>query len=175
MKNLYLVTNDERLYQKFRLLLRDSHTVIKIDRPSKEGPCFVDLEFYKGDTGGTFTMSRNKECDISLPFDFERIKEVLSCEKGQKKLRLSASGRTCTLGEREIRLTDAEYRLLAMLYNNEGFVGRGDLLHGVWDEDTDEGVVNVYIHYLRTKLEIDGEKVILSSRKEGYMLSPKYK
>ena len=175
MKNLYLVTDDERLYQKFRLLLRASHTVIKTDKPNKQGLSFVDLEFYKGDTGGAVTMSRQEKCDIALPFDHQRIKEVLLGGGTEKKLHISSIGRISTFGEREIHLTDVEFRLLSMLYEAEGFVGRKALLLGVWNDCTDEGVVNVYIHYLRRKLEKDGEKVILSSRKEGYMLNPKYR
>ena len=34
--------------------------------------------------------------------------------------------------------------------------------------------MNVYIHYLREKLEADGEKIILSSRSHGYKIDEKY-
>ena len=175
MKDLYLVTSDDRLCQKLRLLLRDSHNVIRLDRPTGEGLCFVDCDSYKGEANGCITMKSEGECDIPLPFSHRRIKEVLSGEKEEKKLILSNARRICKLGEREIRLTDVEYRLLAMLYDRDGYIPRQTLLTGVWAENTDLGVVNVYIHYLRTKLERDGEKIILSSRNEGYMLNPKYR
>lgn len=175
MKDLYLVTLDERLYQKLRLLLKDSHSIIRVEKPYRAGLCLVDLDSYGGDASSCVTMSRTAECDIALPPSHARIKEVLSGEEKERKLSLYDSERICKLGEREIRLTEVEYRLLAMLFKSEGYVARETLLLGVWDENTDAGVVNVYIHYLRTKLEGDGEKIILSSRKEGYMLNPKYR
>ena len=44
----------------------------------------------------------------------------------------------------------------------------------VWHGDADGGIVNVYIHYLREKLEDCGERVIIASRGRGYSLSEKY-
>ena len=38
----------------------------------------------------------------------------------------------------------------------------------------DEGVLNVYVHYLREKLERGGEKIIISSRGLGYKIDEKY-
>ena len=38
----------------------------------------------------------------------------------------------------------------------------------------DEKTVNVYIHYLREKLESGGEKIIISSRNMGYKIDSKY-
>lgn len=175
MKDLYLVTSDERLYQKFKLLLRDSHNIIRADKPYKASLSLVDLDSYRGEASGFITMSRTAPCDIPLPPSHARVKEVLSGDEKGRKLCLSDTERTCKLGGKEIRLTEVEYRLLAMLFSAEGYVARQTLLEGVWEENTDAGVVNVYIHYLRTKLEGDGEKIILSSRKEGYMLNPKYR
>ena len=61
-----------------------------------------------------------------------------------------------------------------MLYEKKGeYVSREELRLGVWDEDTDSGVVNVYIHYLRQKLE-RGEKIINTSRSLGYKIDEKY-
>ena len=54
------------------------------------------------------------------------------------------------------------------------FVSKNDLLHSVWDEQTDPGVVNVYIHYLRGKREAEGEKVIFSSRLHGYKIDERF-
>ena len=175
MKDLYLVTSDERLYQKLRLLLRESHRIIRAEAPSRDGLCLVDLDTYKGEARGCLTMGSKVGCDLSLPICHAEVKRLLSDEAEERKLRLYAGERACKLGTTEVRLTEVEYRLLAMLFDSEGYVTREDLRRGVWDENTDAGVVNVYIHYLRTKLETEGEKVILSSRKEGYMLNPKFR
>ena len=41
-------------------------------------------------------------------------------------------------------------------------------------DDADGGILNVYVHYLREKLEKRGEKIIISSRKSGYKIDEKY-
>ena len=53
------------------------------------------------------------------------------------------------------------------------FVSREEILHSVWSGDADPGIINVYVHYLREKLE-DGEKIIVSSRKNGYKIDGRY-
>jgi DNA-binding response OmpR family regulator len=40
--------------------------------------------------------------------------------------------------------------------------------------DKGEGLINVYVHYLREKLEVGGEKIINSSRKNGYAIDEKF-
>ena len=54
------------------------------------------------------------------------------------------------------------------------FVSRDELSRAVWGEGADGGILNVYIHYLREKLESKGEKVIISSRRGGYKIDGKY-
>jgi two-component system OmpR family response regulator len=50
-------------------------------------------------------------------------------------------------------------------------VTRAQLLAAVWGEgETDEGVVTVYLHYLRKKLERHGKKMIYAVRGHGYAL-----
>ena len=74
-----------------------------------------------------------------------------------------------------IRLTDAEFALLSTLFCAGGeFVSREKLIHGVFGDSTTDGILNVYIHYLREKIEINGEKIIISSRKFGYKLDQKF-
>jgi two-component system OmpR family response regulator len=53
-------------------------------------------------------------------------------------------------------------------------VSREVILDRVWHGDADGGIVNVYIHYLREKLETEGERIILASRGRGYSLTEKY-
>ena len=48
-------------------------------------------------------------------------------------------------------------------------------LHGkVFGENNTPGLLNVYIHYLREKIEGEDEKIILSSRKQGYKINERY-
>ena len=54
-----------------------------------------------------------------------------------------------------------------------GFVSREEILREIWDNCADAGVINVYVHYLREKIE-HGEKIIISSRNNGYKIDEKY-
>lgn len=74
-------------------------------------------------------------------------------------------------GER-ISLTAREYACLSCLLRAGGApVSREALLAAVWgDEETDAGVVAVYLHYLRKKLERRGQKLIYAIRGRGYAL-----
>ena len=78
-------------------------------------------------------------------------------------------------GGRKIKLTELEYGLLSILMSKKGqSFGKEELLGRLWGEGVDLGVVNVYVHYLREKLEAGGEKVIISSRGAGYKINEKY-
>lgn len=78
-------------------------------------------------------------------------------------------------GGRQIVLTAKEYALLAFLMQNAGgVVSRSRLLSNVWGRDFDPGtkVVDVYIRYLRGKIDADGETpMIRTVRGFGYILS----
>jgi DNA-binding response OmpR family regulator len=79
-------------------------------------------------------------------------------------------------GEYEVYLTTREYSLLEYLMRNkEKAVSRLSLLEHVWGYDFDVGtnVVDVYINYLRKKLDREGaQKLIRSVRGVGYQLAP---
>lgn len=74
----------------------------------------------------------------------------------------------------EISLTSTEYRLLQMfLRNPRKVLSRTDLLEQVWGIDYDIGtnVVDVYVNYLRKKLDKHGnEKLIHTVIGMGYIL-----
>ncbi len=77
-------------------------------------------------------------------------------------------------GDRSIELTALEFRLLEYFMRNERIVlSRSRVLESVWglDVDTTSNVVDVYVGYLRTKLEADGEpRLIHTVRGAGYVL-----
>ena len=77
-------------------------------------------------------------------------------------------------GEREIRLTAQEFRLLRVLAENAGRVmSRTRLLDRVWDTQHDPGtnVVDVYVRYLRQKIDVGAERPLLHTvRGVGYSL-----
>ena len=73
-------------------------------------------------------------------------------------------------GER-ICLTRLEYALLSRLAAEHGNpVSKDTLYREIFSGEGDEGIVNVYIHYLRRKLECDGRRRITALRGRGYAL-----
>ena len=110
---------------------------------------------------------------LTVPFTYEALYSALEGEN-TKSPELTLGERCAYLRGEKIPLTEVEYALLRMLYEKRGeFVSREELRLGVWDEETDSGVVNVYIYYLRQKLE-RGEKIINTSRKLGYKIDERY-
>jgi two-component system response regulator MprA len=79
-----------------------------------------------------------------------------------------------TISGRRIDFTALEFRLLEYLARNSSIVlSRDRILSAVWglDVETSSNIVDVYIGYLRTKLEADGEpRLIHTIRGAGYVL-----
>src|ERR671936_113805 len=89
-------------------------------------------------------------------------------------LRVDPAARSVTRGGREIELTVREFALLRFLAQRAGeVVSREQLLEHVWDtaEDGSTNVVDVYIGYLRNKIERPfRSKIIRTVRGIGFML-----
>lgn len=87
-------------------------------------------------------------------------------------LRLDRGARRVFKGEREISLTAREFALLDRLMQSAGSaVSRATLLRDVWSLQIDPGtkVVEVYVRYLRSKLDTPGEpSPIQTVRGYGY-------
>lgn len=78
-------------------------------------------------------------------------------------------------GERRIDLTAREFALLEYLMNNAGkAVSRSTIMQEVWNTtfDSTTNIVDVYMKYLRDKIDIAGEvKLIRTVRGVGYVLN----
>lgn len=89
-------------------------------------------------------------------------------------LTIEPARREATRAGRELGLTTREFDLLVALAQRPGQVlSRSQLLEQVWGYtwDVDTNVVDVFIGYLRRKLEADGEKRILQTvRGVGFAL-----
>lgn len=74
----------------------------------------------------------------------------------------------------EIELTAREFKLLEYLLKNKNrVVSRTDILENVWEIDFDMGtnVIDVYINYLRKKIETDSDsKIIKTVIGMGYII-----
>lgn len=79
-------------------------------------------------------------------------------------------------GELEISLTPREFSLLQYLMQHVGTaVTKSEILEGVWDSafDGDHNVVEVYVRYLRRKLDIPFDRQSIETiRGVGYRLDP---
>ena len=82
------------------------------------------------------------------------------------------AGRTCHRGDAAVPLTPRELALLTALLRRDGDVApKHDLLHEVWgdDFDGDANVVEVYVGYLRRKIDAPfGRKSLQTVRGAGY-------
>jgi len=89
-------------------------------------------------------------------------------------LEINTSSKTVTRKDKPINLTATEYRLLEYLMKNQNKVlSRIQILENVWDIDFNMGtnVVDVYINYVRKKIEAPGGgKLIHTVFGMGYIL-----
>jgi heavy metal response regulator len=122
---------------------------------------------------------------LTKPFAFEellaRIRSLLRKKSLQQKTRFQVDNlvldtitHTATRGERDIPLSVKEYALLEYLMRNTGsVVTRTMIAEHVWDInfDTFTNVIDVYISYLRNKIDRGQEtKLIHTVRGRGYVL-----
>ena len=93
----------------------------------------------------------------------------------QGDLRLDPKQRRAWRGQRELPLTAREYALLLVLVERRGeTVSREAILEEVWGQSEEQGngnVIEVYVRYLRRKLEEKGERRLIHTvRGMGYCL-----
>jgi DNA-binding response OmpR family regulator len=91
-----------------------------------------------------------------------------------QNLEMDLSGKQVTRNGKKITLTSTEYRLLEYLLKNKGKVlSRMEILENVWgiEFNISTNVVDVYINYLRKKIESDQEPKLLHTMVGmGYIL-----
>jgi DNA-binding response OmpR family regulator len=120
---------------------------------------------------------------LTKPFAIEeltaRIQALLRRVEGEEILRVAdlevdTATREVRRGKREIDLTAREYELLEFMAKNPRRVlSRDFLLSRVWEQEfgIPTNVVDVYVGYLRKKVDADGEpKLIHTIRGAGYAL-----
>jgi DNA-binding response OmpR family regulator len=90
-------------------------------------------------------------------------------------LRLDPASRRVWRGDQVLRLTAREVSVLEYLLRHAGqVVSKRDILDHVWDDDFDgdPNIVEVYIRYLRKKIDIAfGRRAIETIRGAGYRLA----
>jgi len=92
-------------------------------------------------------------------------------------LELNTRSRTVTRGETLIRLTATEYALLECLARDpDTLLSREAISERVWNQSYDpfSNLIEEYIKRLRKKIDIEGQKPLIHSRRgEGYIMTGK--
>jgi len=102
--------------------------------------------------------------------NYNESSNILSCDD----LTLYIDEHRVVRGEKEIKLTLQEFKLLKYLLENKNrIMSRTQILNTVWgyDYDTNTNVVDVYISYLRNKIDTaDSSKLIETVKGVGYRI-----
>ena len=111
-----------------------------------------------------------------------RLHRTIQAREGRRPLQLQLQNlsldpvtRQVRRAGRELGLTAREYALLVAMMKRPGHVfSREQLMREVWnDESANSNVVEVYVRYLRQKLEVQGQsRLLLTVRGRGYSLGP---
>ncbi len=156
--NIYVHTRDERLYHRLSLLpegytLTDVHHAAlviwdadSVQNPVTSLPILCITRDEKKASGCQELLLR--------PFSAQALEKKLSALTGLRHFPV---------------LSPIEQKLFSLLIEaGEAGADRETLLHAIWGEKADPGLLTVYICYLRKKLEHDGKKRIFSLRGKGY-------
>ena len=175
---IWVISRDKYLKRKIELELGNEHEVVF----DCEG--IADALIFDADSqdalpvfdGRIIKLSRSEESDgaYQLPLPLGELKRLISKKDGALPLTVSKNAKMAYLRDKNIKLTTHEHALLSLLISGGGsYVSREKIAKNVWNGASDT-LINVYVHYLREKLEADGDKIILSSRKYGYKINEKY-
>lgn len=115
-----------------------------------------------------------KVSDIFRGRDFiDQHCSKLKTPTAYRNLRVDLKNHIVYRGEEVIALTRREYDLLVTLMSNQKVMSREQLLERVWKYEgaTETNVVDVYIRYLRSKIDIPGQaSYIKTVRGVGYAM-----
>jgi len=105
--------------------------------------------------------------------NYETIDNILQCDD----LTLHIDSHIVERGGKEIKLTLQEFMLLKLLMENKNRVlSRTQILNTVWgiNFNSNTNVVDVYISYLRNKIDMEGcDKLIETVKGRGYLIRTK--
>lgn len=114
---------------------------------------------------------------LPLPVSLPQLSETIARMEGttvqkQLPLRFVPEERLVRYGNKTVHLTEKEYQLLTLLYENEGRpVSKATIQQVVWKEGANGNVCEVNMTHLRQKLTpLLGEGAIGSVRGKGYFL-----
>ena len=163
---------------------RDGFSVLKELRQQKIDIPVLVLTARDGVGDKVLGLDLGADDYLTKPFAFDellaRVRALLRRGDGRRgavlrldDLSLDPATRRVTRGERRIELSAREYALLEYFLRNAGRVlSRSMLAQHVWGVDVDESnTIDVYVGYLRRKLDADGARRLLHTvRGAGYVM-----
>ena len=105
-----------------------------------------------------------QELEAGIKALLRRNKEAVTNQLTCDNLVLDCNTRRAKRGDADIDLTVKEYRLLEYFMTHQGVaLSRITLLKDVWDKnfDTNTNIVDVYVNYLRVKIDRDFDKKLI--------------
>ncbi len=182
MSLILIFTPDEQVGQLFRLELCDTDQDVQIvshappdmrcERSFIDADAFPNAVLHDGDVAFSRNpQNNNEDSRLTLPFPLgsvrARLREQLSSAHTLQMTEHGVKFRGTT-----IQLTETEHALLSSLIQAGGTTVTRRALMDCMRGGT-EGAVNVYMHYLRKKLE-HGERILLATRGGGYRIDPRF-
>jgi two-component system OmpR family response regulator len=131
-------------------------------------------------------LNRGADDYLPKPFSFEELLARVQALRRRRyderspaltvgSLRIETTAKRVTLGGAPVRLTPREYNLLELLARRAGeVVSRRDIWDSLYEfeSETSSNVVDVYIGYLRKKLDRPGQPSMIETiRGHGYRLT----
>ena len=174
-KRIAVLTGDAYLFQKIYLILSQDHVCERIFGARADGYdlCLFDARYGGAAPLGARAVEMSDKGRLKIPFSQSELISLV--ESAERAPELTLGERCAYFKGEEIKLSELEFSLLSLLVAADGeFVMREKILEQVWHSEKDGGIINVYVHYLREKLEACGDKVIISSRSHGYKIDGRF-
>jgi two-component system copper resistance phosphate regulon response regulator CusR len=164
---------------------RDGFAVLRTARARRVDTPVLILTARDGVSDKVTGLDLGADDYLTKPFAFEeflaRVRALLRRGSSQRApllrladLTLDPSTREVSRGPRKIVLTTREYALLEYFLRNTGRVlTRPMIAEHVWglDFDPESNIIDVYVGYLRRKIDGDGERRLLHTiRGAGYVM-----
>ncbi len=168
------------------LPLVNGYDVLKRIRAEKDWTPVLMLTAKDGEYDQTDAFELGADDYLTKPFSFivlvARLRALIRRGAPERPVVLEAGDltldphrRRARRGEEDLELTPREFDLLHFLLRHKGaVVTKSQILDSVWDPayDGDANVVEVYISYLRRKIDTPfGRQAIQTSRGAGYRLA----
>jgi len=173
VKRVLVFFEDEFLFKRIKAELSPEYECVKFGEVEVLPSDIVIAEKCDG-LDGSIRFDLLLSYESSLPLCTGDISRLISALPKKPRLMLIEKEHACTLDGERIRLSELEYALLSLLVARGGeFFPKNELCTLLFGE-SGFGMLNLYIHYLRAKLEGESRRIIISQRNLGYKISEEF-